>query len=175
MIAIKVVFARTDIPAAEALAIETVEIEAADKVAPVVLGDVSAVRELPGLVLDLRSVTVEGERRKGLVLDVGAAVREGLVVKAQEGSKDAKDRQVTVHEVLVRAGKVVEDDPVDVSLVGAEADVDVVLALSHDLSGDEVEVGFAIYSRYQLRRFSMSGLEKEVPHYSQRNDQQLLR
>lgn len=137
VVAVVVVLAGVDVPAAELRPVDAVGGLVADEVGEVVLCDVAgAVGAQPGLVLDLVLREVVGQGGQRLVVEGGLAVGEGGVVEAPEGAELAEGGQGAVDEVLVGAGQALEDDPVEVAVGGGELDVDEGGAVVRALVGD---------------------------------------
>jgi hypothetical protein len=140
MVAVEVVFAWVQVPAANLLAIDTVKVIVANVAAPVILGQEGTVRLLPRLVLHICGDGVFGKCWQRTIPDVRACVGKRYIVEAPKRSKFAQGRKRVVDEVLVRAMETIVDDPVEFALGCHELDVNPVGALVHDICREPLEV-----------------------------------
>lgn len=147
VVAVVVLCRGVDVPGPGLGPVDAVKVAVPDGVGPVVLGDEGAVGQLPGLVLDVGRARVQREVGQGLVLEMGAAVGEEVGRQPPQGPQDADVGQGAVDEILVRAGQVVKDDPVEVAGSGGEADVDVVRSPGRDGGVGEPEVVLSVCAR----------------------------
>lgn len=132
MVAIVVILPSVDVPRAELVAVHPIVILVADPGSEVVLRNESTIIPLPGLVLHLGRASDVRQRGQWCVFEIGPSIGEGCVVESPESAEFAQRRKIVVHEVLVRARKIVEDDPVEVAFVRGEFDVEVVFRLVVD-------------------------------------------
>lgn len=144
VITVKVLGRGMNVPRASPGTVDAIKVAVPDGVRPVVLRDEGPVGQLPRLVLDVGRVGVQRKVGQRLVLEVRPAVGEVLRREPPQRPEDADVRQRAVDEVLVRAGEVVEDNPVEFAGGGGEADVDVVVAAGRDGCVCELEVVLAI-------------------------------
>jgi hypothetical protein len=124
VIAAEVVRTRVNIPRASGRSINTVEVSLSDIVGPVVLGDISSIRRFKRLILDLGGIKNRLKQWQRLILQVSASIRKSVGIKTEERTQDTDITQSTIDKVLIRASKIIIDDPMKIALVRDKAYID---------------------------------------------------
>lgn len=112
-------------PASKAITICAISSLRAYKGREVVLGDVAAcVWFQPRLILHLVLWQIVRQERQRLIANIGVAPCERLIVETPDGTEFTKHGQGSIDEILICAREAREDDPMHVTLVGGERDID---------------------------------------------------
>jgi hypothetical protein len=120
------------IPRSSGWSIDAIEISLSDIVRPVILCDISSVRRFERFILNLGGIKNGLERWQRLILEVSAPVGKSFGIKAEQGTKDTNIAQSTVDKILVRASKIIIDDPVEITLLRNKAYIDEGITFIYD-------------------------------------------
>ena len=128
MVPIEILHTRMHIPAPDSLPINPPYVVLPYESRPVIFRQKTPILLHPSLILYILRGHVLAQRWQLFIPPVGLPVREGGIGKAPEGAEFAQGGQCVVNEVLVRAGEVVANDPVEGTFARGECDIDEVRA-----------------------------------------------
>jgi hypothetical protein len=74
--------------------------------------------------LDLGSIQNRLEQWQRLILQVSASIGKSVGIKAEKRTQDTDIAQSTIDKVLIRASKIIVDDPMKVALFRDKAYID---------------------------------------------------
>lgn len=140
VVTIVIVLAGVNVPRAKIITINTVVISFADKCCQVVLGDERAIRSLPGLILDVCGIQNVGEIGQSLVDRIRSAVGERIVVQAEERPELTQHGQIVVDKVLVGTCEIRVDNPMEVSFLRGEFNIQVIFSLPMNVRRGPIEI-----------------------------------